>query len=157
MIVLEAMKYDLGAILEMQYLAYQSEAKLLNNSKISPLVQTLSEVESEYEKGVILKGVTEDGTIIGSVRGYTEGNTLHIGKLIVHPDMQGKGYGKQLLSSIEDLYPDHRYELFTSSKSTRNLGLYESRGYVRFREKEAGPGLKMIYLEKYGKENALAI
>jgi GNAT superfamily N-acetyltransferase len=157
MIVLEAMKYDLEPILKLQYLAYQSEAKLLNNPKIPPLVQTLAEVESEYEKGVILKGVSEDGSIIGSVRGYIERNTLYIGKLIVHPDMQGKGYGKQLLSSIEALYPDYRYELFTSSKSTRNLGLYESRGYVRFQEKEVGPGLKMIYLEKYGNEKALAI
>lgn len=148
--ILEAMKYDLEPILKLQYLAYQSEAKLLNDYKIQPLVQTLSEIESEYEKGVILKGVTEDGTIIGSVRGYTEGNTLYIGKLIVHPDMQGRGYGKQLLASIEALYPDYRYELFTSSKSTRNLCLYESRGYVRFLEKEVGSGLKLIYLEKYG-------
>lgn len=154
--VLEAMKYDLEEILKLQYLAYQSEAELHQNYKIPPLVQTLSEVENEYEKGVILKGVMEDGTIIGSVRGYTEGNTLYIGKLIVHPDMQGKGYGKQLLSSIEALYPDYRYELFTSSKSIRNLGLYESRGYVRFLEKEAGSGLRIIYLEKYGEKQAIA-
>ncbi len=145
--VLEAMHYDLEQILALQYLAYQSEAKLHNNDKIPPLVQTLSEIENEYKKGVVLKGVTENGTIIGSVRGYTEGNTLYIGKLIVHPDMQGKGYGKQLLASIEALYPDYRYELFTSAKSIRNLSLYESRGYVRFHEKEAA-GLKIIYLEK---------
>lgn len=150
--VLEAMKYDLESILELQYLAYQSEAELHNNYKIQPLVQTLSEVENEYENGVILKGVSADGTIIGSVRGYTEESTLYIGKLFVHPDMQGKGYGKQLLSSIEALYPDYRYELFTSSKSSRNLGLYESCGYIRFLEKDDRSGVKFIYFEKYGNQ-----
>ncbi len=147
--VLEAMQYDLEPILKLQYLAFQSEAELHNNYKIQPLVQTISEIESEYENGIILKGVANDGTIIGSVRGYTEGNTLHIGKLIVHPDKRGKGYGKLLLSSIEALYPDYRYELYTSEKSIRNLCLYESQGYERYQEKETPSGLKIIYLEKY--------
>ncbi len=146
--ILSATRNDLEPILRLQYLAYQSEARLHNNDKIPPLMQTLSEVIEEYLHGVILMGVDDQGTIIGSVRGYTEGNTLYIGKLIVHPEEQGKGYGKKLLSSIEALFPGYRYELFTSSKSTRNLGLYESQGYIRFLEKEISPDLAMVFLEK---------
>jgi len=139
---------DLKEILELQYLAYQSEAKLHNNYSIQPLVQTLEQVEQELLKGVILKGIDEKGSIIGSVRGYTEGNTLYIGKLIVHPKHQGKGYGSQLLKAIEALHPGLRYELFTSSKSIKNLSIYEHMGYLRFQEKEIAPDLKIIYLEK---------
>lgn len=148
MIIYNAELKDLPDILELQYLAYQSEAKLHNNYSIQPLVQTLEEVEQEYYKGSILKGINRDGTIIGSIRGYVEGNTLYIGKIIVHPDWQGKGYGGQLLRAIEQIYPNKRYELYTSDKSTKNIGIYEHLGYIRFKEKTVEPGLNLVYLEK---------
>jgi GNAT superfamily N-acetyltransferase len=146
--ILDAEIQDLEEILQLQYLAYQSEAKLHNNDKIPPLVQTLSDLQKEFQTNLFLKGVNEDNKIIGSVRGYVESNTLYIGKLIVHPDYQKKGYGKQLLAAIEQRYPRLRYELFTSSKSTYNLCFYESQGYKRYEEKQVFPDLCLIYLEK---------
>lgn len=148
MLIMNAEFDDLQKILELQYLAYQSEAKIHNNYSIQPLVQTLEEVEQEFYRGTILKGIDRDGTIIGSIRGYAEGDTLYIGKVIVHPDHQGKGHGGQLLRALEAMYPDLRYELFTSDKSINNLGIYEHLGYVRFMEKDISPELKLIFLEK---------
>ena len=49
MIITKATKEDLSEILQLQYLSYQSEAKLLNNFDIPPLKQTLQEVQNEYE------------------------------------------------------------------------------------------------------------
>lgn len=69
-------KADLKAILELQYLAYQSEAKLFNNPDIPPLKQTLEDVEQDYEKGIILKATDENNKIIGSVRAYCENDTV---------------------------------------------------------------------------------
>ncbi|MGL5437076.1 MAG: hypothetical protein ACRDBO_17150 [Lachnospiraceae bacterium] len=68
MLIERASKEDLPAILELQYLAYQSEAKLLNNPEIPPLKQTLQEVEQELAIGTILKVLDEDDAIVGSVR-----------------------------------------------------------------------------------------
>lgn len=144
----KAERNNLEQILELQYLAYQSEAKLLNNYSIQPLTQTLDELQQEYENGIILKAVNEDGSIVGSVRCRVEGNTVFIGKLIVHPDCQGKGIGSSLLQEVEKLLPNLRYELFTSSKSTKNLQMYERIGYKRFKEVKVMPELNMIYLEK---------
>jgi len=48
----------LAEILSLQKLAYQSEAKLLNDYTIQPLTQTLIELQNEFNKygtGVILK------------------------------------------------------------------------------------------------------
>lgn len=78
-------------ILDLQYLAYQSEAKLFNNPNIQPLRQTLAEVENEYQKGIVLKAVDEKNVIIGSVRAYYDKGTVYIGKLMVHPEKQGQG------------------------------------------------------------------
>lgn len=143
----KAIETDLNEILNLQRLAYQSEAILLNNFSIPPLMQTLEEVQQEFAHGVFLKAVI-DGQIIGSVRGYIQDGTLHIGKLIVHPEYRGKGIGTQLLQAIEDACPDCRYELFTSAKSEKNIRLYERQGYCRFAEKQVNPELRFIYLEK---------
>jgi GNAT superfamily N-acetyltransferase len=139
---------DLELILKLQYLAYQSEAQIYQDYSIPPLLQTLEEVKMEFNKGIILKAVDDNNTIIGSVRGYVENGTLFIGKLIVHPEYQGKGIGRQLLQSIEQEYSDLRYELFTGSLSKKNLRLYEYMGYIRFLEKQVSPDLTFIYLEK---------
>ena len=65
--IFKADRKDLDEILRLQYLAYKSEAALFGTDDIPPLKQTLDEVVAEYEKGVILKLVTDDNAIIGSV------------------------------------------------------------------------------------------
>jgi ribosomal protein S18 acetylase RimI-like enzyme len=144
----KAVRADLTEILSLQYLAYQSEAEILNDYTIQPLTQTLEEVEAEFSKSNILKALNSEGSIIGSVRGRIEGETCYIFKLFVHPDYQGKGVGKHLMHQIEKACPCGRYELFTSIKSLRNLGFYESVGYLRYKETAISPGLTMVYLEK---------
>lgn len=144
----KAEKEDLQDILDLQYLAYQSEARLFHNMDIPPLKQTLEEVFHEYEKGIILKARNEEGKIIGSVRGYLEDGTVSIGKLMVHPEEQGKGIGTKLLLSIEREFHGDRYELFTSTKSKRNIELYEKLGYKVFSERKITEELRFVYLEK---------
>lgn len=111
------------------------------------MLQTVEEVKDEYNKGTILKAVV-DGNIIGSVRGFVDSNTLYIGKLIVHPDYQGKGIGKKLLSQIEQSFEVSRFELFTSSKSTRNISLYEHAGYSMFKEENLTKDIRLVYFVK---------
>ncbi len=149
MMILKATKADLPGILALQYLAYQSEAKLLSNPDIPPLKQTLDAVAMEFDRGFILKAVDETDTIIGSVRGYEDAGTFHIGKLIVRPDLQGQGIGSALIQEIESLTACKRFELFTSSKSIRNIKLYERLGYRTFRTETIHDGLEFVYMEKF--------
>jgi len=57
----KAEQKDLKEILALQYLAYQSEAKLFGSMDIPPLKQTIEEVCDEYEKGTVLKAVDGAG------------------------------------------------------------------------------------------------
>lgn len=138
---------DLEDILELQYLAYQSEAEILNDYSIPPLKQTLDEVKMEFMNGVILVE-TKDETIIGSVRGYVKEGTLYIGKLMVNPEFRRQGLGKKLLLAMEAECEHERCELFTSSQSVGNIKLYENTGYKKFKEKQISNVLKFVYLEK---------
>ena len=144
----KAQKEDLKEILDLQYLAYQSEAKLFGDMDIPPLKQTLGEVYDDFNKGVILKAIDENGVIIGSVRAYQNGVTVYIRKLMVHPEMQKKGIGTKLLLEIENEYPSQRYELFTSTKSISNIRLYERLGYKIFKEESVSQELQFVYLQK---------
>ena len=144
----KAQKEDLEKIQGLQYLAYQSEAKLFGNMDIPPLKQTIEEVYDEFQKGTILKAVDAEGDIIGSVRAYEENGTVYIGKLMVHPKMQKRGIGTRLLVEIENAYPNQRYELFTSTKSISNIRLYEKLGYKIFKEEAVSQELQFVYLQK---------
>lgn len=143
-----ALQEDLQNILDLQYIAYQSEAELFKTQDIPPLKQTIEEVIEEFHKGTILKAVDENGEIIGSVRAYEKNGIVYIGKLMVHPKMQKRGIGTALLSAIEKQYPDRRYELFTSTKSISNIRLYEKLGYKIFKEESVTEELQFVYLQK---------
>ena len=149
MLIIKAEKSDLKTILELQYLAYQSEAKLLNNFEIPPLKQSYDEVVREYIKGLFLKAIDETGEIIGSVRAYIDNDTAYIGKLIVRPEKQSQGIGTKLVRKIEQECPAGRYEIFTSDKSLRTIRLYEHLGYAKFKEQRISDNLNLVFLEKY--------
>ena len=147
MTILKAVQDDLQEILDLQYLAYQSEAALFGNKDIPPLKETIEELTEEFNKGVILK-LVEDDKIIGSVRAYAKNGTAYIGKLMVHPDHRCKGYGTMLINEIEKCFPDCRFELFTSTRSEDNIRLYQKLGYMIFDRKEISDELVFVYLEK---------
>ena len=139
--------YDLPLILALQKLAYQSEAELVGDYSIPPLTQTIDSIIDDFNKGIILKAVNNN-EIIGSVRAYLSENTLHIGRLIVSPLYQNQGIGTALLSAVEQLYPNTRFELFTSDKSAKNLSLYIKNGYQEFKRKPLNENVNLVFLKK---------
>lgn len=148
MIITVARAEDAQAILELQRLAYRSEAELYSDDVLPPLTETVDDLCREFGHRLFLK-VMQEGRVIGSVRAHQEGDSCHIGRLIVHPDQRCQGIGTALMLEVEARFPEaRRFELFTGSRSVRNLGLYGTLEYVPFREQEVSPTLTLIYLEK---------
>ena len=147
-IIERATRADAPAILELQRLAYLSEARIYDDLSLLPLTQTLDELRAEFSDSVVLKAVA-DGVIIGSVRARRAGDTWRIGRLVVHPDFQGQGLGTRLLRNIERESGDSRkLELFTGHRSAGNIRLYERLGYVRSREQVLSPAVTLVFMEK---------
>lgn len=146
--IVKAEQADLEKILNLQYLAYQSEADLFGSRDIPPLKQTLDEVTDEYNNGIILKSLDDSNNITGSVRAVEKNGTVFIGKLMVHPIHRGKGLGSALLNEIEHYYPDKRYELFTSTRSMDNIRMYQNHGYVVYDSKPYNDEIEFVYMEK---------
>jgi len=138
---------DAQEILELQKYAYVSEAELHDDFKIPPLMQTLEELISEFEKRTILK-ITDDGALLASGQVKYSDGCCYIGRMAVLPEFQGRGIGSKLLSALEAVFPDaKRFELFTGEKSEKNLAMYSRRGYMPFKTAALGK-TKVIFLER---------
>ena len=141
---------DAEQILRLQKMAYQSEAEIYHNYNIPPLTQTISEIKEEFHTRTFFKTVAEKN-IIGSVRAHSDGASCFIGRLIVHPDLQGKGIGTRLMNAVEAHFSDvQRYELFTGTKSIANMRLYARLGYKPFKELAVDKSLSLVFMEKAG-------
>jgi N-acetylglutamate synthase-like GNAT family acetyltransferase len=151
--ITNAKEEDLKRILKLQKICYKQEAEIYNDYSIPPLKQTYKEIIEECNDKTVLKAVI-DNKIIGSVRAYEEKGTCYIGRLIVHPKYQNKGFGSKLLHEIESKFKNtKKYELFTGHKSKKNIYLYEKSGYKIFKKEKINDSLSLVYLEKYKKKD----
>ena len=147
MTILPVTESDLPQILALQKAAFESEARLVENWDIPPLTQTLENLVEEWRTGDILKAL--DGqTLVGTVRARTTEDTVHIGRLAVLPQWQGRGCGSSLMTAILSAIKAARYELFTSAKSNRNLRLYQKLGFVPYKKAQTANGVELVWLEK---------
>lgn len=148
MIIQPARQQDLPEILALQKAAFEAEAQLVNDWNIPPLTQTLDELADDWRKGIMLKAVNEDGIIVGTVRGHVAPDGFYIGRLAVLPQWQGRGCGSALLEAMIGRAESNRLVLFTSTKSERNLRLYERFGFRPFKKSTTATGVPLVWLEK---------
>jgi len=145
--ILHATIKDADLLLELQRVAYESEAKLHNDFNIPPLTQSLDELKADFENKTILKVVNE-GELLASGQARFESGTCHIGRMAVWPDLQGKGIGSKLLSALESIFPNAtQAELFTGQNSVANLAMYKHRGYIEFKRAKLGK-TSVVYLKR---------
>ncbi len=141
---------DAANILELQRLAYQSEAALYHDWSIPPLTQTLEELRTEMSRMAFLKAI-ENEVVVGSVRAAEHDGTCSIGRLIVHPQYQRRGIGTHLMVAIEAMFPNAAiFELFTGSKSLGNIRLYERLGYTASRTARLSDTVSLVFMSKRG-------
>jgi len=138
---------DSAEILALQKLSYRSEAELYNDFSLSPLHQTLEELHEDFETMVFFKAVM-DNKIVGSVRGFSVGDTCYIWRLIIHPLYQNLGIGKKIMDVLEAYFKCRRYEVFTGNKTKRKIFFFQKIGYRIFASEKVSEKRDRVYLEK---------
>jgi ribosomal protein S18 acetylase RimI-like enzyme len=147
-----ATEQDAEQIFKLQYLCFQSEAALYGNYRIDPLVQSMDSVRQEVAADcVFVARLGEE--VVGSVRGrVTEDGSAAIGKLCVHPRLQGHGIGARLLRAAESALAEQRgvtkFRLEAGHRSKGNLRLYRRVGYQAVGTAQGSDGVPMVVLEK---------
>ncbi|MEZ5092187.1 GNAT family N-acetyltransferase [Nocardioides sp.] len=71
------------------------------------------------------------GRLVGSVRARLDDREWDIGRLMVAPDLRGRGLGRALLDHIMAVAPPQAtsYRLFTGKQSEANLRRYKRAGF----------------------------
>ncbi|WP_127476103.1 GNAT family N-acetyltransferase [Microbacterium sulfonylureivorans] len=121
---------DASELLVLQRACWVAEAIANDTLDIHALHEPLETIVRgirEYTTWVVRDGAR----LVGSARARAVGDAWQIGRLMVAPDLRGRGLGRFLLEWVERNAPDEarRFELSTGARSSRNLLTYTRAGY----------------------------
>ncbi|MFG1793014.1 GNAT family N-acetyltransferase [Nocardia sp. NPDC049149] len=121
---------DLAELVVLQRCCWVPEAVLNNMLDLPALRETHDEVLAWATASTTLV-VRQRGRLVAAVRGQIHDTDWLIGRLMVAPDLAGRGLGSQLLRLIESLAPPQiaQFVLFTGANSARNIRMYQNAGY----------------------------
>jgi tRNA (guanine37-N1)-methyltransferase len=134
---------DAGELFTLQRACWVQEMQANRGVTIPALEETLDDLRRWIATDTVLV-VRATGRLVGAVRARLHERpdevVWDIGRLMVAPDLQGRGIGRELLARIEALAPDDAagFELFTGAGSARNQAIYKKAGYRLRGELEPG-------------------
>ena len=142
---------DFEAVWQLHVLALQHAGAYKGSG---PWDDDLYHIEGRYQNngGVFLVGVL-DGQIVamGAFRKTGEGRA-EIKRMRVHPDYQGRGFGKMILLELERRAKDAGYKVLHLDTSTVQLTaqkLYCGQGFRETGERRVTQNFTEIFFEKY--------
>ena len=139
---------DAAALLAMQKLAFEPEARACQTWDIPPLQETVEGVREHLRMATVLKAV-EGEQLLGAIRGIVTGGTCLIRVLVVAPEAQGRGLGARLLRAIEDAHPQvERFELTTNMIMVGNVRFYLRHGYEVVEQVQHAPTIRLAFMRK---------
>ena len=139
---------DVPALLDLQRKAFGPLCEELDWKDAPPLTESLEHAYEEFAQCTTLKVHNDEGLIIGSVNGTMTDGSLYIGRLMVLPEYQQQGIGKQLFREIQSRLPHHRAWLCTCQQVRPTYEFYLREGFKPYKSERVGPGLTWTYLEK---------
>ena len=146
--IVPAVRADAGEILTLQRACWVQEALDNEMLDIPALHESLADVESSLDEWTYYV-VRVAGRLVGAVRGRLAGHgdpggtvAWDIGRVMVAPDLQGRGLGRALLEHIQAVAPAtaSSYVLFTGARSADNQRMYRKAGFSLRKDLPAPPG-----------------
>ena len=121
---------DAAELLVLQRACWVQEAIDNSSLELPALTETLEEVTAWITAWQVWV-VHHHGRLVAAGRARREGASWEVGRLMVAPDLAGRGLGRWLLRYAECAAPDDvtSVGLFTGARSLRNLALYQRAGY----------------------------
>lgn len=143
-----AVPADAGELYTLQRACWLQEMEANPGVEIPALRESLDDVRRGLgEWTVRVAREPSSGRLVGAVRGRVDRHgEWDIGRIMVAPDLQGRGLGRALLELIEALAPDEvtTYVLFTGAGSTDNLRMYRKAGFRLRSDRSAPPGAVVL-------------
>ncbi|MGC4933193.1 GNAT family N-acetyltransferase [Gordonia sp. DT30] len=145
---------DAGELLTLQRAAYVTEGQAHHDLRLPPLIQSLDELTTELsDPSVVAFGLRDSRwRLVAAVRVNIDcaKEIAVLGRLVVAPDLQGRGLGSRLLELVEQRLSTEVVELqlFTGEHSAGNLRLYARFGYRETHRTLTPGGYALVHLSK---------
>lgn len=140
-------------LIAIQQAAYRIEAALIEFDGIPALTETADDIRASQE---IFDGYFVENTLAGVVSYALEGQTIDIGRLVVHPDYFRRGIASALLTHLETIEPAARRIVVTTGlANTPACHLYLRHGYTQIETFMIADVLKMEKFEKQMTKDSL--
>jgi len=147
--IVPAVRGDLGELLTLQRACWVQEALANDMLDIPALHESLEDLEASLDEWSWYV-VRSAGRLVGAVRGQLDTRDGHshwdIGRVMVAPDLQGRGLGRALLEHIQAVAPAEAtsYVLFTGAHSADNQRMYKKAGFSLRKDLPAPPGAVIL-------------
>ncbi|WP_182526188.1 tRNA (guanosine(37)-N1)-methyltransferase TrmD [Nocardioides dongkuii] len=143
--VVPAVRADAPELLVLQRACWVQEALANDSLEIPALHESLADLTASLDTWSWYV-VRAAGRLVGAVRGRLEGDTWHIGRVMVAPDLQGHGLGRLLLDHVQRVAPPAAasYSLFTGEGSHANQRMYKKAGFRLRPDLPAPPGAVVL-------------
>ncbi len=151
---------DAGELLTLQRAAFVSEAQRYNDALLPPLRDTVHDVQAVIDQPnrlVLVAATTENGEwghrgrLVGAVRLTFDGVVTRLGRVVVAPDLQGRGIGSDLLEAVHEeavAREMERIELIAGAASSDSLALYRRFGYRESGTDRDDRGVRLAVLSR---------
>ena len=121
---------DVGELFTLQRACWLAEAQDNPGVDIPALMESIQDAREALQqwRTVVAR---HNGRLVASARARGQAQQWHIGRIMVAPDLQGRGWGRALLDLAESWAPIDTIEfrLFTGALSHSNQRLYRKAGY----------------------------
>jgi tRNA (guanine37-N1)-methyltransferase len=143
-----AVPADAGELYTLQRACWLQELEANPGVEIPALRESLDDVRRGLgEWTVMVAREPSSGRLVGAVRGRVDRHgEWDIGRIMVAPDLQGRGLGRALLELVEGLAPAEveTYVLFTGAGSVDNLRMYKKAGFRLRPDRRAPEGAVVL-------------
>jgi len=112
----------------------------------APMDEDYDEVVRTHDARVLVDGER----VVGALVLIPQGQGLLLDNVAVHPDYQGRGWGRRLLALAEEEAQRGGATfiwLYTNEKMTEDIALYTSLGYVEI-ERRTVRGYRRVHMRK---------
>jgi ribosomal protein S18 acetylase RimI-like enzyme len=140
-----------GELWTVQRAAFLDEATVYATTDIPPLRETLDELHADLAAPHVRTLAVWLGTrLVGSARGRVDGDRMEVARISVAPDQRGQGFGRLLLTAVEQAAPEQvrTLWLYTGARSEDNQRMYRKAGYREKRRVRDSIGIEIVQMEK---------
>ena len=127
-----ATEEDMQTVWEMQVKAFSNLLEKYQDYDTSPAAESFEKVMTKYKQPwTTYYFITADSETVGVIRvvDKKDGSRKRISPLWIMAEYRGKGFAKQAIRAVEEIYGEENWSLDTILQEKGNCYLYEKMGY----------------------------